>query len=197
MMFVAFSLLFHQFLLRIKKHALPNELFWDPRFGARSYMITITKWYRWEGINCSKKLRLLYTRDSQPGVCIPSSSQGVHKQIVGSKQLSNLREKSPFWYFLSLKFAIFLFGGTICVKFLFRGTQRGFNMIWGYASTKRLRTPALHDSKNPSKNNSCSNFVYCYHSLKVNRFILAHSYHVKQLLLFIDLDQKVYKLIEE
>ncbi len=44
---------------------------------------------------------------------------------------------------MSLQCAIFSFEGTNCVKFLFRGTQRGFNMIWGYASTKRLRTPAL------------------------------------------------------
>ncbi len=105
--------------------------------------------------------------------------------------------KEPILVFLSLKFAISLFRGTICVKFLFRGTQRGFNMIWGYASTKRLRTPALHDSQNPSKNNGCSKFEYYYHSLKVIRFILAQSDHVKQRLLFIDLDLKIYKLIED
>ncbi len=72
-------------------------------------------------------MEILYISDSQPGVRLKFT--GGTQADCRRKKLSNLLEKSPLWSFLSLKFAIFLFGGTICVKFLFRGMQRGFNMI--------------------------------------------------------------------
>ncbi len=43
---------------------------------------------------------------------------------------------------IQLKF--FRPGGTIWVKFIFGDTCKAYNMIWGYASTKRLRTAVLN-----------------------------------------------------
>jgi hypothetical protein len=39
----------------------------------------------------------------------------------------------------------FKFGGTVLVQFLLGGTILENNLIWGYAITKTLRTPALND----------------------------------------------------
>ncbi len=53
--------------------------------------------------------------------------QGVREEPTG---VCKIQKTSPKWS---------LFG----LNFLFGGTQRGTILIWGYASTKRLRTPGL------------------------------------------------------
>jgi hypothetical protein len=70
------------------------------------------------------KSNLLYNSDSQPGVRVPL---GVHEKLTGGAL--NFKNKSKQVYL----------GRIIDL-----GVREGVTtLIWGYVSTKRLRTPAL------------------------------------------------------
>jgi hypothetical protein len=107
---------------------------------------------------CSSKTRLRYyalkQRFSTWGTRTPGGMPKVHWGYANSFLKANnlkINPKEPILRsFVYLKytrnccfFCNFLSRGTICIKFVFGGTHRGTTLIWGYASTKRLRTPAL------------------------------------------------------
>jgi hypothetical protein len=102
----------------------------------------------------SLKNKCLEQRFSTWGTRTPGGTPKVHWGYASSFLKANnlkINSKEPilrsFMYLKytrnSVSFAIFCPGGTICIKFLFGGTHRGTTLIWGYASTNRLRTPGL------------------------------------------------------
>ncbi len=89
---------------------------------------------------------ILETSGSQPGVRV---SLGVLREAHrGCAKLIKTAQKKPFW----VEFLIW--GYAKGIQFWFGGTQRGAILIWGYAGTKRLRTPAL-DSCHLDSLHSC------------------------------------------
>ncbi len=76
-------------------------------------------------------LRFPYTSGSQPGVRVPL---GVSEKLTGVHQILKTSQNKYIW-----------------VELLVWGVRKGdTTLIWGYVSTKRLRTPALYDSPNLS-----------------------------------------------
>jgi hypothetical protein len=76
--------------------------------------------------------------------------QGYACRLQGILKIENLLIISPFQFFICVRSDTF--GGMGVCKVLkpcFGGTQRSKIMIWGYASTKMLRTPALDHGSLP------------------------------------------------
>jgi hypothetical protein len=84
-------------------------------------------------------LDIVYSSDSQPGVRVPPWVRD-QATVVTQNLKSPQNKPIPVFYLYKIGHQ-WWYGGMQSVKTLFR--QRGKIMIWGYASTKRLRTPGL------------------------------------------------------
>jgi hypothetical protein len=71
----------------------------------------------------------------------PRGIQGGYRGYTRSPQgYAQLKKPHPIEAFLG---TIFIWRYAKKTQFWFGGTQRGTILIWGYASTKRLRTPDI------------------------------------------------------
>ena len=142
-------------MTKIWQKFLTNKLFWSKeRILIRPQ--NIKEWIE----KRSEKVRpfiffyTIHQKFSTWGTRTPGGTPKVHWGYASSFLKANnlkINSKEPilrsFMYLKytrnSVSFAIFCPGGTICIKFLFGDTHRGTTLIWGCASTKRLRTPEL------------------------------------------------------
>ncbi len=103
-------------------------------------------------------------------------TQGTHTPQGYASRLQGVRQISPFQSVVCIR------SGTNCgkgvrkeLKSCLGGTQRSKILIQGYASTKRLRTPAVNEYLNSPKKNLTTSYVpVCdesygnFHKLKTN-----------------------------